>query len=287
MHAETAFRSTPRRLDRRSRLLLSATVLVALAFGGTIGAQIPEGWRAGSHYQRELVPSQRSGFMFCRLNYTSVRREADGMGWSTDYPMADKNLMTRLSDFTTAEVNRYGDGEVAHAVVRATDDELFLCPFLFASDVGTAGFDSEEVERLREYLLKGGFLWVDDFWGDMAMWHWLEQMEKVLPGHRIITIDTDHPIFSTYYSLAAIPQIPHIGFWRRTGGQTSERGAESAVPTMTAITDYDGRVVVVMTHNTDIADGWEREADDYDFFSRFSPPAYAVGINVAIFSMTR
>jgi hypothetical protein len=250
-------------------------------------AQVPEGWAAGMRLQREMVPERKAGFMFCRLRYDSVRREASGMGWSTDYPMADRNLMLRLGEFTTTTVNLYEDGEPAHAIVRATDPELFACPFLFGSDIGTAGFSEEEVERLRDYLLKGGFLWVDDFWGERAMDHWTREMARVLPGQEPFIVAPDHPIFSTFYFLDEIPQIPNIQFWRRSGGQTSERGAETITPTMRAITDYDGRVVVLMTHNTDIADGWERESEEYEFFARFSPHAYAVGMNVLVFAMTR
>jgi hypothetical protein len=271
------------RLPVRSGILITALALMSAA----AVAQVPEGWRAGMRFQREMVPTNKASFMFCRLMYNQVRSEPDGMGWSTDYPMADRNLMIRLSDFTTIEVNRYEDGEPAHALVTPTDPELFNCPFLFASDVGTAGFSAEEAERLREYLLKGGFLWADDFWGNAAMSHWLQQMSVVLPDHERITIDAAHPIFSTYYTLEDIPQIAHIQFWRRNGGRTSERGAESAVPTMTALTDPAGRIVVIMTHNTDIADGWERESEDYEFFARFSPRAYAVGINTVLFAMTR
>jgi hypothetical protein len=272
----------------RSRALAFGLALLALVtIVAASGAQIPEGVRQGLRYQRELVPTNRASFMFCRLNYDSVVSEPDGMGWNTDYPMADRNLTIRLEDFTTTTVNRYSDGEPAHAVVRATDPELFRCPFLFASDVGTAGFTVEEAEKLGEYLEKGGFLWVDDFWGNRAMNRWLGEMEMVLPGAQRIMIDRDHPLFNTYYTLQSIPQIAHIQFWRRNGGETSERGAETATPTMSALLDSRGRVAVVMTHNTDIADGWEREADDYSFFALFSPPAYAVGVNVLMFAMSR
>jgi hypothetical protein len=270
----------------RRRALFGIVAFLLLA-GVAARAQVPEGWQQGMRFQREMVPAQQKGFMFCRLMFNSVRSEPSGIGWSTDYPMADRNLMIRLSEFTTASVNRYEDGEPAHAVVRATDAELFRCPFLFASDAGTAGFDADEAERLRTYLLKGGFLWVDDFWGNQAMSHWLSQMVQVVPEGERVMLDPSHPLFSSFYFLDGIPQIPNIQFWRRSGGATSERGAETAVPTMSAIVDDRGRVLVLMTHNTDIADGWEREGEEYAFFARFSPHAYAVGINVAVFAMTR
>ncbi len=220
------------------------------------------------------------------MQYRQVRREANGQGWSTDYPDADHNLPFRLSQLTTANVPYDERENVFHAVVTATDDGLYACPFVFASDVGTARFSEIEAVRLRDYLLKGGALWADDFWGDYAWRNWSIEMERVLPGHRIEEIPMDHPIFHTLYTVDSIPQIPSIQHWRRSGMRTSERGFESAVYRMYGIADESGRLMVIMTHNTDIADGWEREGEDDEFFFRFSPNAYAVGINVIMYFMT-
>ncbi len=107
-------------------------------------------------------------FSFCRVLYQSVRREALGHGWNTDYPEADINFMIRLSELTLAPVSRDGDGSPNHVVVTLTDDALYNYPFIFMSDVGTVGFTELEAERLRDYLLRGGFLYVDDFWGEAA-----------------------------------------------------------------------------------------------------------------------
>src|SRR5437762_3084607 len=111
-------------------------------------------------------------FMMCKLQYTSVRSEAMGIGWSTDYPYAGINLMIRLSELTRTPITLKENGEPAYWVVRLTDDALFRCPVVMASDVGTMGLSDEEARRLREYLLKGGFLWVDDFWSTPAWLQW-------------------------------------------------------------------------------------------------------------------
>jgi hypothetical protein len=232
------------------------------------------------------APPERSGFAFCRFVYTSVRREPGGSGWRTDYPLADQNLMVRLSELTMTPISLLGEGYPAHALVRATDDALFDCPFLFASDVGTMGLTDAEAARLREYLLKGGFLWADDFWGDWAWEHWVDQISYVLPEYQPVELSLDHPIFSTFYFVNEIPQIPSIHHWRGSGGGTSERGFESAQPRVWGISDDHGRLLVLMTHNTDIADGWEREGADWNFFHLFSPRGYSVGVNVAIWTMT-
>jgi hypothetical protein len=158
------------------------------------------------------------------------------------------------------------------------------------SDVGTVEFSGEEAARLREYLLKGGFLWVDDFWGTAAWERWSREIAKVLPPaqYPIQEVPPTDQIFRSLYEVPRVPQITSLQNWRRSGGtNTSERGSDSAVPHLRAIRDPGGRIMVVMTHNTDIADSWEREGDDIEFFYRFAHDGYALGINVLLHSMTR
>ena len=229
------------------------------------------------------------GFTFCRLMYTSDRRDRSGRGWSTDYPFADINFMIRFSELTSTQVNLDGEGEPNHWVVPISDDALFGCPFVMTSDVGTMKLSSQEAERLRTYLLKGGFLWVDDFWGSRAWDQWSREIGKVLPRgeYPIIDLPLDHELFRTMFNIWEIPQISNIHFWRSTGGQTtSERGADSAEPHFRAITDQHGRILVAMTHNTDIQDAWEREGEDPRFFDQFAPDGYALGVNVLLHAMT-
>jgi hypothetical protein len=226
------------------------------------------------------------GFTFCRLRYTSVREEPMGSGWRTDYPDGDANFMTRLSQLTTTRTAAWDDGSPGHAVVDALDPLLFQCPFLFTSDAGTAGFSPAEVEQLREYFLKGGFLWVDDFWGERAWAHWVSQIKNILPERTIQEVPMDHAMLSSLYIVRKIPQISNINFWARSGGATSERGAESATAHLRMIVDDEGDPLVLMTFNTDVADGWEREADNMDFFKQFSPESYGLAMNVAVWVMT-
>lgn len=274
-------------LDRRGRTVALLSLIVGLLVATAAAAQI-RGFRGGrlSVPLREGLPELRTGFMFCRLLYTSVRSEAGGYGWATDYPAGDHNLMTRLPELTGMPVSRWSDGEPGYAVVRATDPRLFQCPFLFASDIGTAEFNPDETQRLREYLAKGGFFWVDDFWGERAWYEWVRQIEQILPGLPIVELTPEHPLFSVFYQVPKVPQIPSIRFWRVSGGGSSERGAESAVPHLRAIFDHKGQMLVLMSHNTDIADGWEREGEDEDFFYAFSGRAYAMGVNVAVWAMS-
>jgi hypothetical protein len=232
-------------------------------------------------------PSGRA-FTFCRVAYRQVRREPMGQGWRTDYPDADRNLMLRLSQLTTTPIRTTRQGRPDHLIVQLTDDEIFQCPFVFMSDVGTMAMNSEEAGRLRKYLLRGGFLWVDDFWGEYAWDRWVEEISKALPQgeYPIENVPPGHMIFNALYNVNDVPQVPSIQYWRRSGGATSERGSGSAVPHLRSIRDQNGRIIVLMSHNTDIADGWEREGEDEAFFFAFSPKAYALGINIVLYALT-
>jgi hypothetical protein len=235
------------------------------------------------------VPADFDGsFNYCRGYYTSNRREQSGSGWSTDYPGADNNFSVRLAELTLVPVKLNPDRQPAHIVLRLTDPLLRRCPLLFMEDIGTAEFSDEEVLALREYLVKGGFLWVDDFWGSYAWDQWVEEIGRVLPPHQypIVDIPPDHQIMHMLYDVKQMPQVPSINFWYRSGGQTSERGAETSVVTFRGIHDEKGRLMVVMTHNTDIADTWEREGENREYFERFSPEGYAIGVNFILYAMT-
>jgi len=277
-------------MPSRRRPLLAAFIVgtAVILAAGVVSAQ--RYFREGGFAER-LAPPQMpdSEFVICRLAYTQVRRENAGIGWETDYPYAEINLSTRFSELTRARVSRDTDGTPNYYVVRATDDQLFNCPIVVASDVGTLGFTEAHAARLREYFLKGGFLWVDDFWGSPAWDNWEYQISRVLPPEEfpIEDIALDDPMLSSQFEVKEIPQITNIQFWRQwSGTNTSERGADSAEVHLRAIRDKHRRIVVLMTHNTDVADSWEREGEDPDFFYQFSPRGYALGVDVLLHVMT-
>ena len=269
---------------------LSLRLVVSILLVGTVSAYAQWGFREGSVPPRFAPPVMPdAGLTFCRIMYTRVRSEPLGMGWMTDYPYAEINLLTRVSELTKTPISRDGRAQPNSWVVRLTDDALFNCPFTVASDVGTLGLTPEERDRLRLYLLKGGFLWVDDFWGTEAWEHWSAQIASVLPPaeYPIRDVPLDDPIFRTQLTIDHVPQITSIQFWRAVGGTTtSERGADSLEPHLRVIRDRQGRVMVLMTHNTDVADSWEREGEDPAFFRQFSPAGYGLGINVVLHVLT-
>jgi hypothetical protein len=224
-------------------------------------------------------------FVICRLMYHEGRRFVGG--WRTDYPLGERNLSIRFSELTRTRVSRRGH-EPNHYVVRVTDPQLFSCPFLMAGDPASWDITEAEAARLREYLLKGGFLWTDDHWGTEEWVVWTRQVAKVFDPREypIEEITPADPIFQTQFIVKEMPQIPNLPYWRRSGGDTSEQGADSRVPHFQAIRDHHGRIMLAMTHNTDIADSFEREADDPAYFARFSPNGYALGIDVLLYALT-
>jgi hypothetical protein len=272
---------------RLKRLLVALLVLACVAVGE---AQWRGRYREGSfaaRYAPAYMPD--ADFTVCRLEYTRVRYEDMGVGWQTDYPYSERNLMTRLSELTKTRISKDAENEPNSWVVRATDPQLFNCPYVVASDAGTIGLKSAEVAGLRDYLLKGGFLWVDDFWGTSAWEQWSNEIARVLPPaeYPIKDVSLNDPLLRSLFTVTEVPQITNIQFWRGSRGQiTSERGDDSAEAHLRAIRDGHGRIMVLMTHNTDVADSWEREGEDPGFFYQFSPNGYALGVDVLLHAMT-
>jgi len=277
---------------RRRTLLTTGLLTVLLLVAVAVSAQRFGGFgsfREGTFPTIWAPPAMpEASFTFCRLAYRSVRFEQSGIGWQTDYPYAEINLMTRLSELTKTRIGRDDSQTPRHFVVRLTDDTLFNCPFLMASDPGTMGLSDAEAARLRTYLLKGGFFWVDDYWGTAAWNQFESQIAKALPAadYPIEDVALDDPMLHAVYSMNHVPQVSNFQFWRRSGGRTSERGADSDVVHLRVIRNLKRQVMVVMTHNTDIGDSWEREGEDPDYFRQFSPDGYALGVNVLVHAMT-
>jgi Domain of unknown function (DUF4159) len=237
-------------------------------------------------YELARPDSFDGAFQFCRVWY----RTGNGHGgdWQVDFPRADSNLMTRMSELTKTPISRLPDGEPNHVIIRLTQPELFKCPFIMMTEVGNIFLDEDETKNLREYLLKGGFLWADDFWGEFAWTVWDSQFRKVLPTgpYPYRDLPMDHPIFNQFFPIQRFPQIPSIGFWRGSGGGTSEQGLDSRVPHARAVFDDHGRIMVLITHNTDFGDSFEEEATDHEYFLHFSVDGYAFGVNALLYMMS-
>jgi hypothetical protein len=271
-------------MPHRPSAALSAALLAIMLLATAAAAQVVQRSRevANARPITEGLPAWHGGFTFCRLHYERTRALPSGLGWSTDYPAADNNFLTRLAELTAVPISRQDDGSPGFAAVRATDPDLFRCPFLFMSDPGSYDFTVDEVARMREYFLKGGFMWADDMWGDYALAQLERNLRRILPEYPIVELTPDHRLFTTYFRVPEVPQVPSLNFWRRSGGRTSEFGAETDVARLLAVIDEDDRILVLISHNTDIADSWEREADEPGFFAAFAAAGYGVGVNVAL-----
>jgi hypothetical protein len=265
------------------RTLRTFCTLCILLVSAAAAAQFQRGLSFG---ERPAAPRDFDGrFNFCRLVYNGNR---NGGNWRTDFPAADVNMSIRFSELTRTRVAFHPSGEPKHLLVRPTDETLFQCPLVIIAAPGSVIFSHEDALALRTYLAKGGFIWADDFWGTDQWEQWEEEIGRVLPpsDYPIVELPHDHPLLRSQFVVTEIPQIPNIGYWRRSGGDTSERGTDSAVPRAMFIEDHQGRAMVLMTHNTDISDSWEREGEDPNYFFTFSPKGYALGIKVFLYALT-
>jgi uncharacterized protein DUF4159 len=227
------------------------------------------------------LPDKPLGFTFCRLYYRNIRR-ARKSGWGDDYPQADYNFMVRLSELTTAPIRRWNNGDPGFANVTPLDPDLFQCPYLRMQNAANYDFTPEETVRMHEYLLKGGFLWIDDNW-DPDFEYIRPNLERILPGARIVDLPLDYPMFSDLYRVNPLPQIPALNSWIRNG-QNSEIGP---VPVhYYGVFDDHDRLVVLVSMNSDVSDSWEREGDNHAYFEAYSWQGYALGLDVAVWVMT-
>ncbi len=272
----------------KRRRFVAAAVGALLVCGSLARAQ--QIWVGGSGFSRfgprfAALEDFDGRFMYCRGFFSSAYGRG---GWSTDYPGADNNFSVRLAELTRVSVKFHENRQPHHVVVRLDDPTLFRCPVLFLENVEMLRFSDQEVMGLRAYLLKGGFLWADDFWGSAAWENWSREISRVLPPGQfpMFDIPLSHPIMQTMYDVKDFLQVPAISFWYQSGGQVSERGRDSAEVHYRGIQDSSGRLIVLSTHNTDIADTWEREGESAEYFNLFSPRGYAIGVNVVLYALT-
>ncbi len=280
------------RIPRLIWILAGALCLTGLAVVAVDAQRIWAGGYGRMPPRFATAKSFGGGFNFCRVMFQSDHREKQG--WSTDYPGADINFSIRLGELTKTTIAMRDDSneipEPDAIVVRLTDDALYQCPFVMMEDAGTARFNNLEVERLQDYLLKGGFLLAADYHGSWARQQFDDEIARVLPPGRFpirdLTPPFDHPLWTGMFTVTQLPQMASINTWRRTGDVIERWNEDGAPPTARAISDSEGRIMVLMVHNTDLPDPWEREGEDKDYFYRFSPDAYAVGINILLYAMS-
>ena len=217
-------------------------------------------------------PAGSHEFYFTRAIYNS------GWGyarWAIDYPKADRQFM--------AVVNRLigVDGSPMENAIRLDDPEIRKYPFLYALEVGDIALSPAEIEGLRNYLLAGGFLVIDDFWGSWQWANFEQQIRLVFPEYPIIDVPLDHPIFNTVYRIEEVLQVPAYGnYW---GGRTWEQDGYTAH--VRGIFDEQDRLMVLINWNTDLGDAWEwAERPEYPL--KYSTFAVQMGVNFIVYAMS-
>jgi hypothetical protein len=230
-----------------------------------------------------------AGFEKDVFTFVRIKRQRSpykrGGSWKTDTPDSDLNLSFRLQQVTSIKVDPDG------RYLGLTEKELADYPLIYMVEPGTLTFDDDEVQALRKYLLNGGFLWVDDFWGDSEWEGMEEEIKKVFPDRNFVELELTHPIYHCVFEIKAKNQIPNyrVGEASQYTGITWETDHDGDVRTVhhRAIFDDKGRMMVLATHNTDNGDGWEREGEYHYFFEHFSEKtAYPLAINVIFYVMT-
>ena len=239
----------------------------------------------------EVMPKQEGEFHFLRLEYTDLPQyhrnwgyaSRDGMGsgwWLMDWPAADNHFTLGVRRLTRVDA-----GDPRH--VRLTDDSLFSYPWIYATQTGWWGLSDAETLRLREYLTRGGFLVVDDFWGPEQWEVFRRTMDRVLPGRAITDLAPTDSVMHVLYDIEEKDRTWIAGsrHLRRSASGIQAVQPENANPAWRAMYDDHGRMVVAVNFNTDVADAWEF-ADVPYYPEKMTTLAYHYGINYVVYAMT-
>ena len=219
-------------------------------------------------------------FYFARLQYSDAGYRGGGRfgrgSWLTDWPEAEVHLLPGLERLTRLATGAEG------VAVRLDDDSLMQFPWLYAVEVGRWYLTDPEAARLREYLLRGGFLMVDDFWGEYQWAVFMESMNRVFPDRPIVELPEDHELLHVLYDLDQRIQIPGRSYFSTGVTWQSE---DSKVPYWRGIFDDEGRLMVAINFNMDMGDAWEH-ADDPYYPEPMTALAYRFAVNYVIYAIT-
>ncbi len=255
-----------------SALLLGVFLLMPVA-QPSVDAQLPN------------APDDRYAglqWRFVRIRYhfttegTHVAQDFYGEPWYIDAPAAEQNLTRRVKTATAIQVE--------DPIVMTLDDKrLFEHPWIYFVEPGNLKMLDSDLPILREFLLRGGSAYFDDFHGPPEWDNFAREMKRVFPDREIVEVPKDHPVFSCFYKLDGYPQVPGLGSF--LAGRTWEKGG--VVPHLRTILDDNGRPMMFINHNTDMGDGWEwSNAEEYPGYIKYTAMAYRMGINEIIYALT-
>jgi hypothetical protein len=201
-----------------------------------------------------------------------------GGGWRTDYPASDCKFIWGVERLTGIKAYR----EAPHPM-ELKDPEIFNFPYLYIVEPGQMILSKDEAGRLREHLLRGGFLHADDFWGIYQLENFAEQMTKVFPERKLEPVPLTDEIFHVFFDVDTIMQIPNVG--NACNGRQTWESPTDTMPRIFGIRDDKSRLMVIATYNSDLGDAWEH-MDNGCYPEKYSGQAYRMGINFVIYAMT-
>jgi hypothetical protein len=242
---------------------------------------LPPGWQDQSEwvFARLMYPQHPFARFANRRRYGGGGgydwREG-GTSWTQDYPRADRHFAAAMN-----RLSRVNARSVEQPINLDDGDDAFNYPWMNAGEMGDWKLTTPQITALREYLMRGGFLMLDDFWGTEEWNRFMESMARVFPDRPIVEIADDDPIFHIVYDLDDRYQVP--GQWALARNTTYRN--DGATAHWRGIYDDNGRVMVAMTFNSDIGDSWEW-ADDPRYPEKYSALGIRIGVNYVIYSMT-
>jgi len=222
------------------------------------------------------IGSAGDEFTFIRIQFDAMGLGWGNGGWAHDYPAAEINFLRGVTRLSGIHI------QAEPAVLRLDDDRIFEFPFLYLVEIGLDGgpnFSEKEVENLREYLLRGGFLLIDDFKGKAGWQVFRQAFQQIFPDNQWIKLDPGHTVFHIYYDIDGAQRIPGIYFLH--GNAPSDH----MNPENWAILDGKGRIMILINWNSDMGDGWEHTYDA-DYPTKYANLAYRLGINYLVYALT-
>jgi len=270
----------------------SAGLLIAAALGifGLLRAQRPFRQYNAAEYEDFPLPpdwNTKTEWTRARLRYPSVyaRFGEEDLNWTIDYPRSDRHLLQGIRRLTRIDTR-----SVEQVVDLDGSGDVYNWPMMYAVEVGHWDLPDDQAAQLREFLLRGGFLMVDDFHGDqpyhnvVSEWQvFLASMKKVFPDRPIVDLPNSDQIFHTVYDLDDRFQVP--GWQWYFSRRTYEAGETGMTPHWRGIYDDKGRVMVAICHNMDLGDAWEW-SDDPRYPEKFARLAYQIAVNYFIYDLT-
>ncbi len=238
---------------------------------------VPEDWNHKAEWTRaRLRYPDIYGYPYAELTMGDGR-PFPGY-WTMDYPRSDRHLLEGVRRLTRIDTR-----SVEQIVSFDGSDDMFNFPTLYAVEVGHWRLSDDNAKQLREFLLRGGFLMVDDFHGDQEWSIFTASMNKVFPDRPIVEIPNDDPIFHTIYDLDQRFQVPGAQFYET--GLTYEKGESGKIPHWRGIYDDKGRVIVAICHNMDLGDAWEH-SDEPRYLEKWASLAYRIAMNYFVYDLT-